>query len=338
MAVVTAGTTTCSVIVDFNTVLNNDIQDLAAVPAANVLVPSDTLDLVFNFLERAYDITGRGRAPRAQDRPSWAQAQFSVEEIYDALDNAAREVAMRVRSDFVKTLWQTINPSTNVFDQSDKLRLLGSRAKVGTVIAQKLGIYQYGDLVSRGIVWTDSQPVYTNVGGELLVYGDTPTTPNPSDAEATYIKLPEITTFTNTGAVTIAGDNITGTILLTGGGDTFDTTRDLHVLIKLDDAVDTAWSLISTVSNSTNISITGIQSLAAIAPTPTTITLTWYVPAFYEMPRILEKLIVELAIGDLMTSRGEFQKAAESYRQYQDALQEFALPQYALPLEAEQST
>jgi hypothetical protein len=56
------------------------------------------------------------------------------------------------------------------------------------------------------------------------------------------------------------------------------------------------------------------------------------------MPRILEKLIVELAIGDLMTSRGEFQKAAESYRQYQDALQEFALPQYALPLEAEQST
>jgi hypothetical protein len=341
MATVQIGSTGAAVVVGFNTISNSgNVQNLATtVTAAPVMVASDTLDMMYNFLARAYDTTGRGRAPRAADRPQWAQARFSVEEIYDVLDHAAREVALSVRSDFLKPLWQTINPSSNAFDQSDKLRLLGSRVKVGSapddVIAQKLGIYQFGDITSRGVGWTDTQPVYTNVGGELKVYGDTPTTPNPSDAEATFIKLPEVTTFTSVG--TLTGTSQTATFAITTPTDNFDTTRDLHVLAKLSDGSETVWSLISAVSDTSNISLTGIQLLTDMDQGAGAVTITWYVPAFYEMPRILEKLVVQLAAGDLFSSLGEMDMATEAYQQYTDALREFALPQYALPIESEEN-
>jgi hypothetical protein len=330
MATIELGDAFSSNVVGVRNIDVTNQQQFGAVTALAVMEPLTVIPALENLLARSY--TTVGRVAKIQNRIEQPIVRFSLEEMHQFLDFAAVEVSSQVRAEFLKGLQTEINPSSNAFDISDKLRVLGSRVKVGTVIAKRLGIYQFRDLDSRGITFSDTNPVWTAAGGEVRVYGDSPiASPNPTDAEAAFISLPETAAQSN-GAATF--DGTTGIV---AGASVFNAERDTFLPILLDDGVDTAWAYIASVTNATTIVLGTFEDLTDISTGAGAVTITWTVPAYYKISKIIENLVILLAASDLLAAMGEFDIAAEYRKEYEDALRGFVLPVFRLPVEEERN-
>lgn len=143
-------------------------------------------DIVADVRRGLDEITMSGEIPLVDaDMEDLASSNFEDDDLQRRIDRSARYVAARIRGRFLRDLMETINPDD--LSNYQTLRILGSRTRVGSVIAQRRSFAGDIKVQASGRAASDAFPSWTYEDHELQVRGNTL---NPATATVSLIRLP----------------------------------------------------------------------------------------------------------------------------------------------------
>lgn len=127
------------------------------------------------------------------DLEDLASSNFSDTELGKRADDAAKNIAARVRAHFIPTLVETVPASR--FHDYNVLRLLGSRVKVtsddhGEVIATRRTFQGQRKLEARGVPASEEYPVYVFEDWDFRVFPDPVDEADSTTATADVVRVP----------------------------------------------------------------------------------------------------------------------------------------------------
>lgn len=305
-----------------STILAENSVTSTIAPAADttgVLEFRDLLPALEDILQRATYPAERLAHP--SDRVLRPASRFSLQELVWILDEAAIETVLQVKARYLKPLQTSKSPSGAAWSLTDVVRLLGSTVSVDGNKAKRVSFEQHKDLVSRGITFSDSYPVYVHEGAEMTVFGDTT---DPDDAAATWITLPAPVAKSATVTVAGGGHGAFNAVQLTvTAGDEFVEGRDHYLPAYLNDGAGIeGWGYIYTYSSSTVITLWHDVDFTTIS-TPG--TLTWTVPAFYQLPEILKNACLQLAAAYCFAQIGEVNRMTAALKNFKAEMDIYGL-------------
>jgi hypothetical protein len=151
-------------------------------------------DIVTEVRRRLDEMTLLGEVANLDtDLEDLASSNFSDAELGKRADDAAKNIAARVRAQYIPTLVETVSASR--FHDYSVLRLLGSRVKVDstdydTVIATRRTFQGHRRLEARGVPASEEYPVYVFEDWDFRVFPDPVDEADTTTATADIVRVP----------------------------------------------------------------------------------------------------------------------------------------------------